>query len=251
VPHYFRTLHPTSLEKTANAFRRILKPFPFAGADGLSVAPAPILEASQSSAAMPTESSAPLFDASSLVASAASILNEDMAAGVLAARQVRSEGTLQQKPSSAPGPNFKQLLRDAHDFVDAISSVLPKLQGGAKDWLGTTQSHAYTSRDITQLESKVVRAGDIARVTIKLQNDNAEIVRLIPYCTTLIGDSGYRIAEENLAFTPREVRLEVDEIANLTLDVHTPNECPKGKYAGIIKVTGATYLCAVVSIEVV
>jgi hypothetical protein len=251
VPHYFRTPHQLSLEQTATALQRLLKPFPFAGANALSTTTTPMLEASQGAAATPTESSATLLEASSLVGSAASILNEDMAAGVLAARQARADGTARENASSLAGPDFKQLLRDAHDFVDTIANVLPRLQGGSKDWLGMPQSHAYKAGDLTQLESKVVRAGDIARINIKLHNDNADTVRLVPHCTALLGDSGYRIAEERLTFTPREVQLGADESASVALDVSVPDDCAKGSYAGIVKVAGATYLCAVVSIEVV
>ncbi len=251
MPHYYRNPRQTSLQQTANALQRMLKPFPFAEANGLPAATRPMLEASQGAAATPAESSATLREAAALVGSAASILNEDMAAGVLAARQVRADGSAQQNASSLPGTDFKQLLREAHDFVDAIAAVLPKLQGGAKDWLGLPQTRADEAGDITQLEPKAVRAGDVARINIKLHNDNADSVRLVPHCTTLLGDSGYRIAEERLTFTPREVQLGADESASVALDVSVPDDCAKGRYAGILKVAGATYLCAVVSIEVV
>jgi uncharacterized membrane protein len=101
------------------------------------------------------------------------------------------------------------------------------------------------------LELITARAGEIARINIKLHNDNAESIRLVPHCTTLLGDSGYCITEERLAFTPREVQLGADESASVTLNVNIPDDCAKGRFSGIVKVAGATYLCAVVSVEVV
>ena len=173
-----------------------------------------------------------------------------MAAGVIAARDARAGSSTLPNTSNLAGLDFKQLLRDAHDFVDTIASVLPKLQGGAKDVFATPQSQTYKAGELTQLESKAVRPGEIARVSIKLHNDNADAVRLVPNCTSLLGDSGNRIAEKSLAFTPCEVQLGADESTSVALDVTVPVDCAKGRYAGIVKVAGAPYLCAVVSIEV-
>lgn len=251
MPHYHRTPRQSSLQQTTSTLQRMLKPFPFSDGNGLPAAAKSMLEPSHGTVPRPAESSATLNEAATLVGSAASILNEDMAAGVLAARQARAEGSAWQNASSPSGPDFKQLLREAHNFVDAISVVLPKLQGGAKDWLGPRQTHADKAGDLTQLEPKTVRAGEVARIEIKLHNDNADTVRLVPHCTTLLGDSGYRIAEERLMFTPREIQLSADESASVALDVSVPNDCAKGRYTGIVKVVGATYLCAVVSIEVI
>ena len=250
MPHYFRTPRKIPMAQTFTAVQRFLKPFPLAGADGLSSGPTSKLGTLQGPGVTPAESNTTLLAASSLVGSAASILNEDMAAGVLAARDARAGSSTLPNTSTLAGLDFKQLLRDAHDFVDAIASVLPKLQGGAKDWLATPQSHTYKAGELTQLEPKAVRAGDIARISIKLHNDNADTARLAPHCTSLLGDSGNRITEERLVFTPTEIELNADESTSVTLDITVPVDCAKGRYAGIVKVAGATYLCAVVLIDV-
>jgi hypothetical protein len=251
MPYYYRTSRQNPMQQTAIALQRVLKPFPFAEANGLPPATTLTLETPPGAAGAPAEASTTLREAATLVGSAASILNEDMAAGVLAARQARADGPLRQNSSRLPGPDFKMLLREAHDFVDAISAVLPKLQGGATDWLGSPENHAIKAEDITQLEQKTARAGDVARINIKLHNDNAESIRLVPHCTSLLGDTGYRITEERLTFTPSQIQLGADESASVALDVSVPDDCAKGLYAGIVKVSGAPHLCAVVSLEVV
>ena len=81
MPHYYRNPRQTSLRQTAYALQRMLKPFPFSEANGLPAATRPMLEASQGAKVTPAESSATLREAAALVGSAASILNEDMAAG--------------------------------------------------------------------------------------------------------------------------------------------------------------------------
>lgn len=252
MPYYHRNSRSNPAQQTANTLQRILKPFPFSEANGLlPSAPTQKLDVPPDSAGAPAEASETLREAATLVGSAASIMNEDMAAGVLAARQARTDGVLRQNPSKESTPDFKMLVREAHDFVDAISAVLPKLQGGATDWLGSPNNYKNKSEEITQLEQKKVRAGEMARINIKLHNDSSNSVRLVPHCTALLGDSGYRIAEDRLSFTPREVQLSADESASVALNVSVPNDCTKGSYAGIVKVAGVTYLCAVISIEVV
>jgi hypothetical protein len=251
MPHYFRSPHQTTMAQSTHAFRRILRPFPLTGLSGLSSAIAPSLEKQDIVATEAPESNATIREASALVGSAASILNADMAAGVLAARQVRTDGSTPKNASNPMGFNFKDLMRDAHDFVDAIATVLPKLQSGANSFYGAPKSRAYDAHELTQLEAKAVRPGEVAQITIKLHNDNADTVRLVPDCTALLGSSGYRIGEDRLTFSPRDVRLAPDEFANLTLDVGVPNDCAKGKYSGLVKVTGANYLCVFVTVEVV
>ena len=251
MPHYFRSSRQTTLAQSADAFRRILKPFPLTGLSDLSSDIVPSLEKQDFAATEPSESIPPMREASALVGSAASILNADMAAGVLAARQVRADGAMPKNTSNPAGFNFKDLLRDAHDFVDAIATVLPKLQSGASSFYGAPKSSNYDAHELTQLDAKSVRAGEVAQITIKLHNDNADTVRLVPYCTALLGESGYRVGEDRLTFSPREARLAPDEFADLTLDIRVPDDCAKGKYSGLVKVTGANYLCVFITVEVV
>jgi hypothetical protein len=251
MPHYFRSSRQSTLAQSAHAFRRILKPFPLTGLSDLALPIAPSLETLDIAATEPSEPNAAMREASALVGSAASILNADMAAGVLAARQVRADGSTVKNTSNLTGFNFNDLLRDAHDFVDAIATVLPKLQSGANSFYGAPKSSAYENHELTQLEAKAVRPGEVAQITIKLHNDNTDTVRLVPNCTALLGSTGHRIGEERLTFSPREARLPPDEFANLTLDIRVPDDCAKGTYSGLVKVTGANYLCVFVTVEVV
>jgi hypothetical protein len=256
MDYYYRKPRDMSLENVSSGtLQRVLRPFSLTETGLVPLPPqVPMITPGQGALAGEPAQSAAMRDAAALVRSAASILDEDMAAGVLAARDARSTGAAHQATQTGNDGDRRQLLRNAHDFVDAIAAVLPQAQHGVPNWLKARQPAV----DDTNLEgitllcpSAPVQAGQIAKISMKLHNDNTSAARLVPYCTQLLTSSGYRIPEDQMTFTPRELPLGPDEFADVVLEVRVPGGSDKGSYAGVVMVSGAPYLRAVFAIEVV
>ncbi len=203
----------------------------------------------------------PMQDAAALVQKAASILDEEMAAGVIAARDARrpASGSAAGSMGEPSGAN-KQLRRDVHDFIDAFADWVTRMQGPLGEWLaamGGTEGDA----EQTGLEAKhesvpvlrprePVRAGGRAKIALKVHNDNTQPARLTLCCTDLLSSSEYRIPEHQVVFTPRELKLEPDASMEVNLHIGVPQGTPAGTYSALLVASGLPYLRAVIALEV-
>jgi hypothetical protein len=180
-----------------------------------------------------------------IVSEAASILDEEMAKGVLAARGA-SQGSRDR--AFEPG---RTLLRQVHDLVDNVAGIWPTLQGASA--LSPVASQAEASRGDPLPELKpafVVRPGQRARIATALRNKEDHAVRLVPASTDLVSGSGGRIPARLLEFVPAEIRLEAGEQAEIEIATTVPADTLAGCYFGLLVVGGVDDLRALITIDV-
>lgn len=229
------------------AFLRRLMPFP--GAEGLS--PLSLLPTAGERAAPQSNPVSAVGDvageqAASIVSQAASILDEEMAKGVLAAAR-RSAGTAPYGESDAGNP----LVRQVHELVDNFAAVWPSLQGLPAQPLAASQPVATEPEALSELRPQAtVKPGQRATICMTLCNSESRPVRLVPAATDLLGSRDGRIAASLLEFAPTECRLEPQEQRDLTISTTVPLEAAPGCYSGLLVVRGVDYLRALLTIEV-
>ena len=185
----------------------------------------------------------------SIVEQAASVLDEEMAKGVLAAR-----GGARQTPggSDATLPAVRQM----HEIVDTLATLLPGLQGrpgggAAGHGVATGGSAGGEAEPLARVSPPTsVKPGDHATITMMLRNSESRPVRLVPVATDLLGSHGGRIPNARIEISPSEVALEPQDQTQLTLSVAIPGEAPAGRYSGLLVVTGLDYLIALITMEV-
>jgi hypothetical protein len=231
----------------AGAFLRRLIPFPEAEAlSPLSLLP----PAARGGAPLnPLANAVPDIvgqQAASIVSQAASILDEEMARGVIAAR--RSAGTAPRAYSDASNP----LLRQVHDLVENIAAIWPSLQNAPARRPVAYQSAPSEADAVAELRpGATVRPGQRATISMTLCNSESRSVRLVPAATDLLGSRGGRIACSVLEFTPSECSLEPQEQRDLTIAATVPADAAPGCYTGLLVVRGVDYVRALITIEVV
>ena len=236
------------MEGDAASFLRRLIPFP--GAEALS--PLPLLRVSSHGAGAlqdPVANVVPASvteQASAIVSQAASVLDEEMARGVLAARQASpSVRTYAAEPSNL-------LLRQVHDVVDQVAAVWPSLQSVPGQRYGVSQAAASELDPLAELRPQAtVKAGQRATISMTLCNSESRSVHLVPAATDLLGSRGGRVASSLLELTPVELRLEPQEKKEVTIALKVPAETAPGCYSGLFVVRGVDYLRALITIEVV
>lgn len=187
-------------------------------------------------------------EAASIVSEAASVLDEEMAKGVLAAR-----GTGQGSRYGASDPS-KVWLRQLHDLVDSVADIWPSLQGtsGLLPALSAPAASSVAPVSLPDLKPRSpARPGERAIIQMTLCNKENRPVRLVPVATDLLGNKGERIACHLLQFAPSEIRLGPGEQKELEITATVPLEALPGCYAGLLVVTGVEYLRALITIEVV
>jgi len=183
--------------------------------------------------------------AASIVSQAASVLDEEMARGVLAARS--TAGTAPQGYSNADHP----VLRQMHEFVDNLAALWPNLQGGAAKGPFPYQLATSDADPVAKVRPRAsVNPGERAIISMTLRNSESQPVRLVPTATDLLGGRGGRIPNSLLEFTPSEIALQPQEQKDLSISTTVPVDAAPGCYSGLLVVRGLDYLRALITIEV-
>jgi hypothetical protein len=232
----------------ASAFLRQLIPLPGSGSVGpLSMPPLPVQGGAAQSDAVYSAAATVGEPAASIVSQAASVLDEEMARGVLAARSGSGAAAQGYPSSNAAHP----VLRQLHDFVDNLSALWPNLQGGAGKGPSTYQPAGGDAEPLATVRPRAaVRPGERVAISMTLRNSESRPVRLVPAATDLLGSRGGRISISLFEFTPSEVALEPQQQKELVISATVPDEASPGCYSGLLVVTGLDYLRALVTIEV-
>lgn len=182
-----------------------------------------------------------------VVSEAAAILDEEMAKGVLAARNTG------QRPRYGRSDSSTIWLRQLHDLVDNAADLWPSLPGasGLQPALSPPAASSVAPDSLPELKPRSpARPGERAIIQMTLCNKENRPVRLVPVATDLLGSKGDRIACHLLQFAPSEIRLGPGEQRELEIAATVPLEALPGCYAGLLVVTGVEYLRALVTIEV-
>lgn len=209
----------------------------------LSLPPVP----AQGGTAQPDPLARPAVDepVASIVAQAASVLDDEMAKGVLAAR--RDASIARRGDSNANHP----VLRQMHEFVDNLAALWPKLQGEAAS--GHMPHRPATADQVplaTVRPHAAVKPGEQAVISMALRNRESQPVRLLPIATDLLGSRGGRISSSLLEFSPSEVALAPQERKDLAMSATIPAGTAPGCYSGLLVLKGLDDLRALVTIEV-
>lgn len=241
---------PTANTDHALQLLRTLLPFPSSGLPLSLLEPLamPLLGGNRSAATMPAAiPAAAIAAAEDIVSAAASILDDEMARGVLAARGATPEVREQQ---SGSGLGMRQL----HELVDQIASAWPGWGGITRPpWPGSgapPTAHPQSSVAAELKPPQSVPSGGHATISMAVANDEEHPVHLRPAVTDLIGPRG-RIAARALACVPDEITLAPRQRVDLRIDVSIPRDSGSGLYHGLLVINGVDDLRALLTIRVV
>jgi hypothetical protein len=191
--------------------------------------------------------------AATIVSEAASILDEEMARGVLAARGANQFPYHRDDDHGYRDADHSTVLHQMHDVIDNIARIWPSVQGASAQRSGASAATADNGdhEALPHLKpASVVRPGQRGTISMMLCNKEDRSVRLTPISTDLISSTGGRIASQLFEFVPGEIRLEPGEQKELQGRIAVPVESPSGCYVGLLVVTGVDYLRALITIEV-
>jgi hypothetical protein len=198
----------------------------------------------------PAASTSRLQQAATLVPEAAAILDEEMAAGMLAAHHARAAPS----GSSSRRRTSNESLRGLPDFVDALGKVLPRIWGyaaGARTRAAEVgPDHGDESVPLV-CPRAFVRPGGSTKISMRLNNDDANPANVTLSCTDLFNTSGTCIPKHQVTLTPSQFDLGPDANAEVALEISVPPGSRPGTYSGLLLAAGLAYLRAVITIEVV
>ena len=187
---------------------------------------------------------AALTQVSSIVEQAASILDEEMARGVLAAARRSGGGSL------GPAEGATPVLRQMHELVDNIAAMWPSGQSLPPFHVAPAARGRDTEGLADVRPNGAVRAGERATISMALRNSEGRRVTLVPMVTDLLGSRGGRLPSAQLECTPSNLDLAPNEERDITITATVPAGTVAGCYCGLLVVKGVDYLRALITIEV-
>lgn len=199
---------------------------------------------------------------SRVVQQAASILEEEIAAGIIAAKQVEKRFMDPDSPRSKKSDALIQRLRsDLHEVVDIILDLIST----ATEYVGGFGQQIVISGDedrkrtdyrisehlSTLTTPNPVDPGELVELTMVLENGKEESTDEFSFHSTdLVSTCGGRIPAERIAFKPSFVVVGPRATEKIGIFVDVPEEIPAGVYSGLIQSTNTEKLRAVLVVQV-
>lgn len=199
---------------------------------------------------------------SRIVHRAASILEEELAAGISAAREVEKRFIDVAKVRGAdPEEVMQRFRRDAHDVVDilvdmisaatsAIGSVAQRTVSVGLARRAGAQPQAFGGTPSLGVPIKV-KAGETIEVPLALENGGDEPTEALQFHSSdLISASGERIAASQVSFSPSALVIAAHGSQLVKVTIAVPEGTSPGTYAGLLQASKLEQLRAVVTVQI-
>jgi hypothetical protein len=207
-------------------------------------------------------------DASRIVQQAASVLEEELAAGIVAARQVEDRFIdVQRIRATDPEQVLQRFRHDAHEVVDILVDLIDVTlastgaltrravrirpsDGAAAAPRGDSPAPRPAGFAMVQVPD-VVAPGTTANLSMAVEN-NGELPTgpLELVSSDLVSGFGQRIPAPSLRFTPASLTLDPRSVQQVDLALHVPADSPPGSYSGLVQAGGLEQVKAVLVVEV-
>jgi len=195
---------------------------------------------------------------SQIVMQAASILEEEVAAGILAAKQIENRFIdIEEMRSGKPDEILQRFRRDAHELVDIILDIVGAAAKNASR-LAARAISIRTSGSIAEVAQTPVltmplpiKAGETGEVALAIDNDGdtaAQPFELLP--TDLINAAGGHIPAQAVQFDLKEISLAPHQHQRVVVRITPPAGTPPGTYSGLIQSNRPDQLRAVLTVVV-
>jgi hypothetical protein len=205
-----------------------------------------------------------------IVRKAASILEEEVAMGIGAAKRIEQRfldvNALRAQPSDAVMSRFRNDAHEAVDIIlDIVTAAVITVEERAGRFINVTasrtsravgDSHPPWTRDETGMRLSAVRIprvapGAVGELKISLENESDEsTTQFTLHAAELVSASGARIPRELVTFDPATLSVGPRSTGDVAVSVSVPEGTPHGVYEGLVRATQLDTLRALLSIEV-
>lgn len=183
-----------------------------------------------------------------IVEQAASILEEEISAGIVAAKKVEERYVNVNALRSGDSDQVMQRFRqDAHEVLDIVLDLV-NLSINAMSGLGeramnirstadeATRSARKDEENIAELVMpEVLRPGDSGSVGMLVENDSDLPTGEFTVVTSgLLGSSGAIIEPGNISCEPAKVNIGAHDVEKITINVSIPPDAPADDYFGLL-----------------
>ena len=197
---------------------------------------------------------------SQVVEKAALILEEEVAAGVIAAKQLENQFIDSEKVRSEKDEVVMQRFRnDAHEVIDIMMDALTVVTKFGKklsnNFISIVEPEGKNSDDnagIPTLEMpEPIKAGDNSEVVMTLQNNSEADTEAFTIVTTdLVSAGGKKINSANISVDPKEMKIKASQKLNIKVRVKVPSKTSPGSYSGLLQASNLNNFKAILVVNV-
>jgi hypothetical protein len=190
----------------------------------------------------------------SIVSQAAAVLAEEVQS--LAAGSVSKLSSLVGAGAPTSQAPVEELREQARSLVDTLVRVLgerpDRLAQLVTQATGASEARASGSTATVLLlrSPQPVQAGEVARVPLRVVNDDTEKDECVLVSTDLIGLSGHRIPASHVRVSPTPASIPAEASADVAIEVRVPSGTPAGSYTGLLQTDDGEALRALVIVTV-
>jgi len=197
-------------------------------------------------------------DAQHLLKKAVNVLEEEIAAGILAAKKVEKKViNVDEVRDANPEDLMSRIRRDTHDAIDilldaftaltnhfgSLTETLNKTKTGPvaqSNGNGTGQSNGTQQKAAPAIPvvrtEKPAKPGTAVEVPMVLTNDSKDQPIMVALNRSeLIGAGGNKIPARSIKMTPRSFTLEPLHKKEVVIKINIPESCKEGVYSGLIQ----------------
>jgi hypothetical protein len=183
---------------------------------------------------------------SNVVQKAAEILEEEVAAGIVAAKRIEQHFLdVKELRDEKPDDVMYRLRRDVHEIVDIfvdltqvslqriadVPQSILQIKTGSRSEPGPA---ALGGSNIIRMPQPI-KAGGAGEVPVSLENNGTTPTgELTFYSTDFVSSSGGTIPADQLAFNPEFIALEPGKVERVTVSISVPAKVEAGIYTGLI-----------------
>lgn len=205
-----------------------------------------------------------LSNAQDIINSAVNVLEEEIAAGILAAKKIEKEVIDVDDVRHDPDDLMNRIRRDTHDavdlFIDALTAItkhvteLSTTLKNQNEASNNPKASASRSNDnkVSFIEAdKPLKPGDSTSMEITLFDDSSdEPVDIKIQKTDFTGRGKQSIYSRAIKIEPSEISLEPGEEKDVTIQINLPKNASPGKYHALLTDANNHDLRVVIGIDV-
>ena len=198
-------------------------------------------------------------NAQRILTSAVDVLEEEIAAGILAAKKLEKKViNVDELRNAAPEELMSRIRRDAHDavdlFLDAITALSNQITNLTESVNGmkTKAADKPAAREIPVVQNDVpAKPGQRVELPVLITNHSKEKAMQVELAKSeLIGPLGAKISTRSIEIVPKSFMLVPEEAKEVMIKILIPSTSKPGSYSGLFQDINNPQMKMVVTIEV-
>ncbi len=198
-------------------------------------------------------------DAQRILKTAVDVLEEEIAAGIVAAKKLEKKViNVEAVRSNDPEELMSRIRRDTHDAVDIFLDAITALTNHFTSLSQTTKNGNHDGVMKSSPGVQVVKSdhsckpGSMAEIPILLTNDSpVQFITVELNKTDLTGQKSQKISARHITVEPASLVLPPAEKKEVMIKIAIPANCKPGTYSGFFQDNTDAKLRTIISIDVV